>query len=193
MTTRSQMNQNAGAAEPNSQVQGQYLLDEIKNEITRLTGRIEDLERKSAAQENTAELKTKVETLENQVTALIEQLEKLEDQATKKDPEANFREAKEMIQGENYPEAQEKLTQYLKTPGIKHPVEGLFLRGETLFNSKKYREAILDYDKIREKHPNSSFSVAALYKIALSFEGLGMPEDARAFYVELVDKYPKSP
>jgi len=33
----------------------------------------------------------------------------------------------------------------------------------------------------------------ALYKIGMSFESLGMGEDAKGFYQELVEKYPKSP
>ena len=34
---------------------------------------------------------------------------------------------------------------------------------------------------------------SVLYKIGLSFEGLGMKDDARGFFQELVEKYPKSP
>ena len=32
----------------------------------------------------------------------------------------------------------------------------------------------------------------ALYKIGLSFESLGMKDDAKGFYQELIEKHPKS-
>ena len=51
---------------------------------------------------------------------------------------------------------------------------------------------IVDYSVFPERFPKSKKMSAALYRIARSFEALGMKEESRNFYQELVDKFPKS-
>ncbi len=45
---------------------------------------------------------------------------------------------------------------------------------------------------MKEKFPKSKRVPVTLLKIAQSFEALGMADDARGFYQELVEKFPKS-
>lgn len=58
------------------------------------------------------------------------------------------------------------------------------LIGDSYFSEKKYREAILSYQKIRETWPTSRFVPDALYKLGLSFEQLGLKNEARQFLQE---------
>lgn len=63
---------------------------------------------------------------------------------------------------------------------------------EEKFDKKEWKEAILDYEKYRSANPNGKHIATATYKIGVCFQELGMAEEARAFYQEVVDKYPKS-
>lgn len=63
---------------------------------------------------------------------------------------------------------------------------------EEKYEKKEWKEAILDYEKYRSANPNGKHLATATYKIAACFQELGMIEEARAFYEEVVAKYPKS-
>lgn len=56
---------------------------------------------------------------------------------------------------------------------------------------KSLKQAILAYQRVIED-PKSEKNDAALYKIGLSFEQLGLKDEAAAFYEEVIAKYPKS-
>ena len=188
------------------QPQGEYVIDELKSEITRLTGRIEDLERSQkqqsevAASANKDELKkleARVTELEQAQAQMLEALKKVQDAsaaATATDPVELFDKGKAQFEAGNFEGAIESLGAYLKAPKAKVAVErATFLRGEAYYQLKQYKKAIVDYSKFPEKFTKSTHMPVALYKIGLCFEALGMKDDARSFYQELVDKYPKSP
>jgi TolA-binding protein len=63
---------------------------------------------------------------------------------------------------------------------------------EEKFDNKSYREAILDYEKYRKTYPKGKSFAAATYKIGLCFQEMGLADDARAFYEEVVSKFPKA-
>lgn len=58
------------------------------------------------------------------------------------------------------------------------------LIGDSWFEEKRYREAILAYQKIRETWPTSRYLPDALYKLGISFEQLGLKDEARQFLEE---------
>lgn len=60
------------------------------------------------------------------------------------------------------------------------------------FSEKKWEDAILAYEDFRKKNPKSKHYAEATYKIGQCFQNLGMKDDAKAFYKEVVDKYPSS-
>ena len=82
---------------------------------------------------------------------------------------------------------------YLKNTKAKQHEEATFIRAESYYSLAQYKKAIVDYSKFPEKFTKSKRMPLALYKIGLSFEHLGMKEDAKGFYQELVEKFPKSP
>ena len=51
----------------------------------------------------------------------------------------------------------------------------------------------MEFSKFPEKMQKSPYHPQALLRMGESFEGLGMKEDGRAFYSDLVEKFPKSP
>lgn len=60
------------------------------------------------------------------------------------------------------------------------------------FDRKNWEDAILAYEEYRKKHPKGGEYALATYRIGLSFQGLGLKEDAKAFFKEVVDKFPKT-
>jgi TolA-binding protein len=67
-----------------------------------------------------------------------------------------------------------------------------FQVAEEKFEKKSYREAILDYEKYRKTYPKGKSFAAATYKIGYCFQEMGLSDDARAFYEEVVSKFPKA-
>jgi len=183
--------------------QGGYAMDEMRAEVTRLTGRVEDMERahkegvsaaSNANKEDTKKLETRIVELEQAQANMLEALKKMQDTpAVSANPEDTFEKAKAAFAAGNYDEAVTSFDAYLKVSKAQHLQEAFFLRGESYFALKQYKKAIVDYSKFPEKFTTSKRVPQALYKIGASFDALGMREDAKGFYQELVEKFPKSP
>lgn len=60
------------------------------------------------------------------------------------------------------------------------------------FDNKRWKEAIVSFEKYRTLNPKGRRYSEATYKIGASFFELGMKAEARAFYSEVVEKFPKS-
>ena len=60
------------------------------------------------------------------------------------------------------------------------------------FDQKSWKQAIVGYEKYRELNPKGRRYADATYKIGVCFQELGMKTEAKAFYEEVIAKYPKS-
>lgn len=65
-----------------------------------------------------------------------------------------------------------------------------FKEAEGLFDKKEWKSAIVAYQKYRDRNPKGKKYPEATYKIGVSFQELGMKSEARAFYEEVIEKYP---
>jgi tol-pal system protein YbgF len=179
---------------------GSYALDEIKGELTRLNGRIEDLERNSQNQngqptkDDLKKLESRIIELEQAQANMLEAIKKLQEApAANPDPLDALEAGKKSFNNKNYDAAIDQLSNYLKAPKGKHSEEATYLRGESYFQLKQYKKAIVDFSKFPEQYTHSKLMPQALFRIGQSFDALGMKEDASGFYQELVEKFPKSP
>lgn len=75
-------------------------------------------------------------------------------------------------------------------PGAKK--KGPWTKGNEYYGQKKWENAILSFEEYRKKYPKGKSYSDATYKIGMSFKNLGMKQDAKAFFKEVVDRYPKS-
>ena len=201
----------SSSSDPGGSAPGGYALDEMREEVTRMEGRLQELERKeehkdAAAKSSLAEspnlkedlkqLNTRLTQLEQTQATLLESVKKLEQTpVTVKDPIELYKKAKAQYEQGDFEQAAATFGAYLeaKPKGSQKTVEdATFLRGESLYKLKQYKKAIIEYSKFPEHYPKSNHMSDALYKIGLSFEALGMKEDATGFFQELVEKYPKS-
>ena len=190
-----------------------YLVDELKAEIARLTGRIEELERAKAEAARTAtdpnpQLKAyeqRMSELEKTQLAILETIkgQKPSPQTaaassaagTEAQGQNGLEKGKALFQAGKFEPAIEALTQFISQPAklkSSSMEEALQLLGESHFLLKQYQAAIVEYSKIQEKLPKSKRVPGALLRIAQSFEAMGFSEDAKGFYQELTDRFPKS-
>ncbi|NVM21059.1 MAG: tol-pal system protein YbgF [Desulfobacterales bacterium] len=84
---------------------------------------------------------------------------------------------------------QDLLKQYPKSVNADN---AQFWIGEIYYREKWYEKAILEYQKVIEKHPNGNKVQSAFLKQGMAFLNLGDKANARLILKELVRKYPDS-
>ncbi len=72
------------------------------------------------------------------------------------------------------------------------PTKGAFDSAEASFGKKKWKEAIVSFEKYRTSYPSGKRYAEATYKMAMSFQEMGMKTEAKAFYSEVTEKFAKS-
>lgn len=68
-----------------------------------------------------------------------------------------------------------------------------FMRGETYFHQKNYREALREFLKVDILHDAPNWQAAALLEAAKVYERLNQQQDAADLYQRLVDRFPNEP
>jgi len=158
---------------------------DLEEQIRFLNGRVEVLESKLMNSNQDAEQAKKMgmESLQSQnqkLMAFQEALTKMEQDNSQLHAEVAA--LKSALSQSS--DSQKSLT----ATSTKNPFE----IAEELFAKKEHRQAILEYQKYREKYPRGKSFTAATYKMGLSFQELGLKDEARAFYEEVILKSPKS-
>lgn len=64
--------------------------------------------------------------------------------------------------------------------------------GDVYLDQKDWKKAILQYQNYRDKFPKGKRIAEATYKIGVGFQELGLKDDAKSFYDEVIEKYPQS-
>jgi TolA-binding protein len=169
---------------------GSYTLEEIRAEMARLSGKVEELEHeKKLREEQRAEEQKKLQDK-------IAELEtKLKETAGPAVPEGKtpFQAGKDAYFNERFEEAIAFFDQALKSKDTgKEAEEAFYIQGESYFKLKNYQKAIVNYSKFPEKFTKSSYHPKALLRIAECFDAMGMKEDGKAFYQNLLDQFPKT-
>lgn len=170
-------------------------LEELMEQNRQLNGRIEDLEQKLSkasqtqgsgkeemqksledSKRNSELLQESIGKLENQVQALQEEIVNLRVKEKEKashteDSKSDKKEAKE---------------------SVKDKEKALIDNAQADFQNKKWKEAILNFDQYREKNPKGKYFAEATYKTGVCFQELGMTDEAKVFYNEVIEKFPKT-
>lgn len=150
---------------------------DINEDIRNLSGRIEVVENKfNTSSGDSLEQARKNEELAQRVTILQEALTKLEAQVLALQAEAGA--AKTAAAKSGSGKSDKKLS--------------TFDLAENQFNDKNWKEAILSYQKYRDDNPKGKNFAEATYKTGVCFQELGMKDEARAFYEEVIAKSPNT-
>lgn len=74
----------------------------------------------------------------------------------------------------------------------KNDPEQFFKEAEKLFKKQKWKAAIINYEKYREKNKKGEFYKRSTFQIGLCFQKLSMHKEAKVFFREIVESFPKS-
>lgn len=140
---------------------------EIDRDFRQLYGRVEVLEHQTTEGQKvkSGEVNDRFEKLEKKVSLLEEALVQMEANQKK----SNVKTAKEEPKESSH-----------------------FSTAQEHFNNKKWEEAIYSFDEYRKANPKGNKYAEATYKMGLSFLSLGMKNDAKSFFEEVTQKFPKS-
>jgi tol-pal system protein YbgF len=104
-----------------------------------------------------------------------------------------YKDAYETFQRGDFEGARKKCWAFLKQyPNAELSDQAQFLIGETYYKKKDFEKAILEYEKVIAKYPESSKIPAALFKQALSFLELGDKKSAKSLLKKVVEQYSHS-
>ena len=71
-------------------------------------------------------------------------------------------------------------------------IKGPYARGEAYFARAQYEKAIESYDTYRKNFPKGEKYADATLKMGQAFQRLKMNQDAKAFYQEVIQRFPKT-
>lgn len=74
----------------------------------------------------------------------------------------------------------------------KQAKKDIFDVGQEFFEKKDWKQSILNFQKYRDDHPKGKNFAEATYKIGVAFQELGMKDEAKTFFDEILSKFPKT-
>lgn len=177
-----------------SRADSEVLAEELRVEMSRL-GNVVDEQAQLARKQN--------EELRQELAALSTRMQALEQRAVSEEPKApppavasagGYEAGKRLFEDGRYEEAIEVLKGVAKGKGRGDDArKSLFLLAESYFAAKEFASAALEFSEYKKKYPKDSLVANAIYRQANAFKSMGKAKEARLFYQELVDRFPKSP
>ncbi|WP_347358990.1 tetratricopeptide repeat protein [Bdellovibrio sp.] len=160
-------------------------VSDIEEQMRELNGRVDVVENKLGQSHSGVESALKTSQQQNvdlntKVTIMQEALATMEKQIYALNTEVNALRAERVANAQ----AAEKAAKQAK----KDPYEA----AQDNFNKKDWKQSILNFQKYRDENPKGPKFADATYKIGVSFQELGMKDEAKTFYDEVVSKFPKS-
>jgi TolA-binding protein len=160
--------------------------NEVDEDLRKTNGRIEALDArmtqiKDRAEKNDFALESKFKEQDTKFQAFREELQKM--QAELLEVKASNAALQAAFQSGGAPSG---------SSGGKNSDKNPFELGDSRFEQKAWREAIFAYEDYRKSYPKGKNFGAATYKIGVCFQELGMLDDAKPFYDEVISKFPKS-
>ena len=145
---------------------------------------------KDRAEKNDFALEAKIKEQDQKFVAFREELEKMKAELT--ESRASLANAQAALQAIAASGSSGASAQASASGGGAKGEKNPFEIGEAKFEAKSYRDAIFSYEEYRKTYPKGKSFIASTYKIGICFQELGMAEDAKPFYEEVIAKAPKS-
>lgn len=154
---------------------------EINSELRDVNGRVDVVENKinivaRQVLEKTGGEVSKTQELEKRVILLQEEMARMEGQIVILNQE---------LQGLKSGKGQKE-----EAPAVKE--KNLLELADEQFQKKEWKKAILTYQRFRDQNPKSKKFAKATLRIGVSFQELGMNDEAKTFFDEVATKYPDS-
>ncbi len=158
---------------------------DIDNDLRELTGRLEVLENKNHLSINEKEKlnKQNSETTQEQ----NRKIQLLQEELTRQDNQINMMMA-DINTLKSVISQQQAALKEESEKSKKDPYE----LAEDFFKANDWKKSILNYQKYRDSNPKGKHFADATYKIGVSFQELGMKDEAKSFFDEVITKFPNS-
>jgi TolA-binding protein len=158
-------------------------ISEFNERMRELTGRVEEAENKVSASQHSLETAAKANQLANvensqKIILLQETLAKMETQ--------NLQMAAEIQNLKNDRGASSNAS------STKASEKDSFQAGQDLFVRREWKRAILYFQKYRDENSKGKNLAEATYNIGVSFQELGMKDEAKTFYEEVMTNFSKT-
>lgn len=167
--------------------------EEFRTELTRLN---------AAVEEQAQQIRLQKEEHQREVQALTARITALEQQAAaaaaapppKIQAAASLETLNELFEAEKYEEAIEEAKELMRTKPRNSPDvrKAHYLLAEAYFVSRDYGAAALEFSEFKKAYPKDPNASTATLRQAQSFRGLGKEKEAKLFFQEVIDRYPKS-
>lgn len=162
---------------------------DLEDDVRRINGRLEAVDNRfnqfnAKTDKTDASLEMKIKESSDKIVAYREEITRLNIEVTdlRTQVAALVEEQRRVLQAQADKAA----------AAAKDREKGSYALAEEKFEQKNWKEAILDYEKYRKANPKGKQFAMATYKIGVSFQELGLIDEAKAFYEEVVSKFPKS-
>jgi TolA-binding protein len=170
--------------------------EQVRTELTRMTNYVEEqtIYQRRQSEEMRQEIQalaTKLESVESKL-ASIEEASRAEREAEKAPP-SSIEAGQKLIDTERFDEASEVFRDIVRKSQNSVDVRrARYLLGESLFLGRNYASAALEYSEYKRSYPKDPRVAEATFRQAQCFKSLNKRKEARLFFQELLDKYPKS-
>lgn len=162
---------------------GNIASQELQMEITRLSSLIE------LQSQQLDKLTLRLEKVEKLTRKRDARTAPIKSQQTK----ASYQLGQKLFKLGKYSEAMSVLKRVIKTsrPKSADARKAQFLLAESYYGNKAYALAALEYAQYKKNHPSDSLVPRAIYQQASSFRKMGKKREAKLFYQELIDRFPR--
>jgi TolA-binding protein len=171
------------------------VIDENRQELSRLANVVE-AEAHARRKDNDdirkelGALATRLQALEQRVVA--EEL--AAKQPPPEPPKASYEAGKKLFEEGQFGEAAEILRSVAKTHSrTEEGKRAHFLLAEALFANKDYASAAIEYGEFRKIYTKDALIPNAIYRQAQAFRSMGKKQEAKLFFQDLIERFPKSP
>lgn len=175
-------------------------VDSLQEEIRGLRGRIDELrfELDRGRQEHQRSkhvLERRIAGFEGEeAVAKLEAREAAEGTARPDSPEPFLEMARERVESGEYAIARNFLLEFQRRwPEHESADDAQFLVAETYFQEGDHRSAILEFNKIRERFPDSHFMARSLLRLGECFAALDLKREAGDFFNAVIGGFPDNP
>lgn len=185
-TTKAQQSQVTQLQTQKAEADNKVLV--LQDELRQLNGRLDMLEKREHDQQQAANVQTgptnkdvieQMKIFEQNNAAMRAKIEELEGKLATAQKAQSVAAEKPVVKEKNSKSTKDSKDNYEAA--------------DDLFNKKEWKSAILSYQAYRDANPKGSNYAQATYKIGVSFQELKMKDEAKVFFEEVIQKFPKSP
>lgn len=156
---------------------------ELEQEIREMNGKVEVLENKLSRQNPESEKQMKI--MNEQVGEANKKLAVYQEELVKQ--EAIIKQLTQEVDALKSEASSAKVAE--REAEKKTPLQ----LADEHFKQNDWKKAIIQYQKYRDENPKGKKVAESTYRIAYAFSELGMKEEAKTFYEEVIAKFPASP